>query len=155
MHIDFHDKTNSVDEAFTDLIQRLLNFTAEQENLTKESEVSINFVDNDEIQTLNRIYRQKDAPTDVLSFAMQEEGEGELKIVGEEFPVVLGDIVISIDKANEQAEEYNHSLEREISFLALHGLLHLLGYDHGNTEEETKMFKRQEVLLSEFGLERR
>ncbi|QTM99863.1 rRNA maturation RNase YbeY [Sediminibacillus dalangtanensis] len=155
MHIDFHDQTNKVEEGTTDLIQRLLTFAAEKEEITDESEVSVNFVDNGEIQIINRNYRQQDKPTDVISFAMQEEGEGELKVIGEDIPLVLGDIVISVDKAAEQAEEYGHSIQREFGFLALHGFLHLLGYDHIRKEDERKMFQRQEEILNAFGLERK
>ncbi|WP_026569914.1 MULTISPECIES: rRNA maturation RNase YbeY [Sediminibacillus] len=155
MHIDFHDQTNKVEEDTTDLIQRLLTFAAEKEGITDESEVSVNFVDNEEIQIINRNYRQQDKPTDVISFAMQEEGEGELKVIGEDIPLILGDIVISVDKAAEQAEEYGHSLQREFGFLALHGFLHLLGYDHIQKEDERKMFQRQEEILNAFGLERK
>ncbi|MCA0970043.1 rRNA maturation RNase YbeY [Halobacillus litoralis] len=154
MHIDFQDETNSVDEAFVDLIQRIIKFAGEKEGVNTESEVSISFVDNDEIQEINRNYRQKDYATDVISFAMQEQVEGEMNILNEDMPQMLGDIVISVDKAKEQAEEYNHSLEREFGFLALHGFLHLLGYDHMNEEEEKAMFGRQEEILNEFGLER-
>ncbi|WP_077621470.1 rRNA maturation RNase YbeY [Sediminibacillus massiliensis] len=154
MHIDFHDETNSVPTDSIDMIQRLLSFAAEQEDITPESEVSVNFVDNREIQVINRNYRQQDKPTDVISFALQEEGEGEMKIIGEDIPAVLGDIVISVDKAKEQAEEYQHSFERELGFLALHGFLHLLGYDHMKKEEEEKMFQRQKEILDGFGLKR-
>ncbi|RWZ60881.1 rRNA maturation RNase YbeY [Halobacillus fulvus] len=154
MHIDFQDETNSVDEAFVDLIQRIIQFAGEKEGIQADSEVSISFVDNNEIQEINRNYRQKDTPTDVISFAMQEEGEGEMQILNEDLPLMLGDIVISVDKAKEQAEDYNHSLEREFGFLALHGFLHLLGYDHLNEEDEKKMFGRQEEILHEFGLQR-
>lgn len=154
IHIDFQDETNSVDEAFVDLIQRILQFAAEKEGVETDSEVSLSFVDNSEIQEINRNYRQKDYATDVISFAMLEEGEGEMKILNEDMPNMLGDIVISVDKAKEQAEDYNHSLEREFGFLALHGFLHLLGYDHMNEEEEKAMFNRQEEILHEFGLER-
>lgn len=154
MHIDFHDNTNSVNEDHVTMIQDLLVFAAKQEDITTESEVSVNFVDNKEIQELNRNYRQKDAPTDVISFALQEDGEGEVQIIGEEAPVMLGDIVISIDKAKEQAEEYGHPLERELGFLALHGFLHLLGYDHIKQEDEEKMFTRQEEILNVYGLSR-
>ncbi|WP_053219132.1 rRNA maturation RNase YbeY [Virgibacillus senegalensis] len=155
MHIDFHDETNKVEEDTVDLIQRLLSFAAEKEGITEESEVSVNFVDNEEIQIINRNYRQQDKPTDVISFALQEEGEGELKVIGEDIPLVLGDIVISVDRAAEQAEEYGHSLQREFGFLALHGFLHLLGYDHIQKEDEQKMFQRQEEILNAFGLERK
>lgn len=154
MHIDFHDKTNSVNEDYVTMIQDLLSFAAKEEGVTQESEISLTFVHNNEIQELNRNYRQKDNPTDVISFALQEEGEGELQVIGEEIPVVLGDIVISVDKAKEQADEYGHSLERELGFLAVHGLLHLLGYDHIEKEDEKKMFSRQEEILNAYGLSR-
>ncbi|MCM3224454.1 probable rRNA maturation factor [Terribacillus saccharophilus] len=154
MHIDFHDKTNSVTADYVDLIDRLIQYAADAEKITEEAEMSITFVDNNEIQIINRNYRQKDAPTDVISFAMQEEGEGEQQIIGEEIPIVYGDIIISVDKAKEQAEEYEHSVERELGFLALHGFLHLLGYDHMNEADEKKMFGRQEEILNGFGLKR-
>ncbi|ARI77026.1 rRNA maturation RNase YbeY [Halobacillus mangrovi] len=154
IQIDFQDETNSVDEAFVDLIQRIILFAGDKEGVQKTAEVSISFVDNKEIQEINRNYRQKDQPTDVISFAMQEEGEGEMKILSEDMPLMLGDIIISIDKAKEQAEDYGHSLERELGFLALHGFLHLLGYDHLNDEDEKEMFNRQEEILHEFGLQR-
>lgn len=154
IHIDFQDETNSVDEAFVDLIQRIIHFAGVKEGIQADSEVSISFVDNSEIQEINRNYRQKDQPTDVISFAMQEEGEGEMKILHEDMPLMLGDIVISVDKAKEQAEDYGHTLERELGFLALHGFLHLLGYDHMNDEDEKVMFNRQEEILHEFGLQR-
>ncbi|MFC0522570.1 rRNA maturation RNase YbeY [Pontibacillus salicampi] len=155
MYIDFHDKTNSVEENYIDLIHRILQFAAKQESVTEEAEMSVSFVDDNEIQIINRNYRQKDQPTDVISFAMQEQEEDELKILGDEMPVLLGDIVISVDRAKEQASEYDHSLERELGFLALHGFLHLLGYDHQSTEEEQSMFNRQEEILHEFGLQRK
>lgn len=154
MHIDFHDQTRSVPTDDIDLLQRLIIFTAEREGVSREAEVSINFVDNKEIQELNRNYRQQDKTTDVISFALQESVDGELDIVGEDIPLVLGDIVISVDKAKEQAVEYNHSLERELGFLTVHGFLHLLGYDHMTEEDEKKMFQKQEAILKEFGLER-
>ncbi|CDQ18037.1 rRNA maturation RNase YbeY [Halobacillus karajensis] len=152
--IDFQDETNSVDEAFVDMIQRIIHFAGEKEEVNGDAEVSVSFVDNKNIQEINRNYRQKDEPTDVISFAMQELGEDELNVLDENMPLMLGDIVISVDKAKEQAEEYNHSLEREFGFLALHGFLHLLGYDHLNEEDEKKMFGRQEEILYEFGLQR-
>ncbi|GLO66610.1 MULTISPECIES: rRNA maturation RNase YbeY [Oceanobacillus] len=154
MHIDFHDETNSVSEDYIDLIQRLLDFAAKKEGVTSEAELSVNFVDNKEIQVLNRNYRQKDTPTDVISFAMQESNEDEMEIIGADGPLVLGDIVISVDKAKEQSIEYDHSLERELGFLAVHGFLHLLGYDHMKEEDEKRMFSRQEEILGEFGVER-
>ncbi|HLQ71844.1 MAG TPA: rRNA maturation RNase YbeY, partial [Bacillota bacterium] len=102
----------------------------------------------------NRNYRQQDKPTDVISFALQERVEGETPIVGEDIPLVLGDIVVSIDKAEEQAKDYDHSFERELAFLTIHGFLHLLGYDHMNKDEEKVMFQKQEDILGAFGIER-
>ncbi|GGM31288.1 endoribonuclease YbeY [Paraliobacillus quinghaiensis] len=154
MHIDFHDETNSITEAYIDLIEKLLTYAAEAEGVTQEAELSINFVDNREIQIINRNYRQIDQPTDVISFALEERVEGELAIIGEDLPVALGDIVISVDKVKEQAEEYKHSFERELGFLVLHGFLHLLGYDHIKEEDEKQMFLKQEELLNGFGLQR-
>lgn len=154
MYIDFHDKTKSVSSDYVDLLQRLIIFTAEKEGISKEAEVSINFVHDKEIQELNRNYRQKDMPTDVISFAMQESVEGEIDIIGEDIPLTLGDIVISVDKATEQAAEYDHSFDRELAFLTLHGFLHLLGYDHMSKDQEKKMFAKQEEILGEFGIGR-
>jgi probable rRNA maturation factor len=100
-----------------------------------------------------------DRPTDVLSFAMNESGEGEMDIFLDEeeldqFPNMLGDIIISVPRAQAQAEEYGHSLERELGFLVVHGFLHLLGYDHGTEAEEREMFGRQEEVLQKIGLTR-
>jgi len=154
MHIDFHDKTKSVPADYIDLLQRLLVFASKNEGISDEAEMSVNFVDNREIQELNRNYRQKDTPTDVISFAMQEAGDGEVNINDIDMPLLLGDIVISVDRAKEQAEEYGHSLEREFAFLTIHGFLHLLGYNHLNETEEKEMFRKQDEILSEFGIER-
>ncbi|SDB98379.1 probable rRNA maturation factor [Pelagirhabdus alkalitolerans] len=154
MQIDYHDDTNTVKDDYIDLIDQLIRFAAKKEAIQSEMEMSINFVDNEMIQELNRNYRQLDKPTDVLSFPLLEEGKGEVAVFNEELPISLGDIVISVEKAKEQAAEYDHSLEREFSFLALHGFLHLLGYDHMNEEDEKAMFKKQEDILHEFGLSR-
>lgn len=119
-----------------------------------QAEVSVTIVSNDDIHQINKEYRGKDAPTDVISFALEEEGEGEIEIVGAEMPPVLGDIIISADRTREQAEEYNHSFKRELGFLAVHGFLHLLGYDHMTKEEEEEMFTKQKELLDAYGLKR-
>lgn len=154
MEIDFIDETESIKQDYLELISRLLSYAATEEKIPDNAELSLTFVDNEEIQRLNKEYRSLDRPTDVLSFALEEEQEGELAINGEGLPLVLGDIIISVTKAEEQAKEYNHSLSRELGFLALHGFLHLLGYDHMEKEEETKMFSRQEEILNGFGLSR-
>ncbi|WP_217586739.1 rRNA maturation RNase YbeY [Lentibacillus saliphilus] len=155
MHIDFHDNTKSVSADIVDTIQQLLLFAAKKEGIAREAEISVNFVDDNEIQALNRNYRQLDKPTDVLSFALQDVVDEELDIIGEDsIPLALGDIVISVDTASRQADEYGHSDEREFCFLALHGFLHLLGYDHMNTEDETIMTEKQNELLESFGIGR-
>lgn len=154
MHIDFHDKTNSVPTDFIDVLQRLLEFARKKEGVSDEAEMSVNFVNNREIQELNRNYRQKDEPTDVISFAMQETTDGEVNFNEPDMPILLGDIVISVERTKEQAEEYGHSLEREFAFLAIHGFLHLLGYNHLNEEDEKEMFAKQNDILNEFGIER-
>jgi len=154
MEIDFIDETEKVTEKDLNSICDLLQFAAQQQELTGEVELSVTFVDNKRIQEINKEYRKKDQPTDVISFAMEELGEGEVELVGVNMPRVLGDIIISVDKAEEQANEYGHSYMRELGFLAVHGFLHLLGYDHLTKEEEEVMFSTQKQILDEFGLER-
>lgn len=152
--IDFHDETNQLSETDFHSLEALLQTAAQYEKLEHDAEMSVTFVTNETIQALNRDYRQYDRVTDVLSFAMEELGEGEVEILGLEEPRMLGDIVISLPKAEEQAIEYGHSLQRELGFLALHGFLHLLGYDHMTEEEEAIMFTKQKEILSIYGLKR-
>lgn len=154
MNIDFIDEMNQVTDEELEWLKNLIEYAAEMEEVNQDAELSITFVNNSQIQDINRDYRQKDQPTDVISFAMQETGEDEIEIVGEELPEHLGDIIVSIEKAKEQAQEYNHSYKRELGFLIVHGFLHLLGYDHQTVEEEKEMFERQEHILEEFGLKR-
>jgi probable rRNA maturation factor len=139
-----------------DMLCRVLEEAARVEEV--EGEVTVTFVDNARIHELNREYRGIDRPTDVLSFAMNEEGEEEIEIFFDEemegMPNMLGDIIISIPKTREQAEEYGHSFERELGFLAVHGFLHLLGYDHMTEEDEKEMFSRQEEILHRVRLTR-
>lgn len=112
------------------------------ENYRGHAEVSLTFTDNEKIHALNLRYRGVDRATDVLSFPMEEED-------------TLGDIVISLERAQEQAREYGHSFEREAAFLCVHSVLHLLGYDHERSpEEEADMFDRQEKILLRMGLPR-
>ena len=141
---------NEVNENISELdkINDFLNFVVKKEHL-ENCLFNIIIVDNDYIHKLNKEYRGIDRPTDVISFALEDEIDN----VKLDFRV-LGDIYISLDKTNEQAKLYNHSFLRELSFLTIHGLLHLLGYDHMNKEEEEIMFKKQEDLLNEFGITR-
>lgn len=152
--IDFIDEVNGVTEEQQKELEQLLLLAAKMEDVPSEAELSLTFVDNERIQEINREYRDKDRPTDVISFAMEEMGEGEMEIIGENMPVVLGDIIISIPKTYEQAEEYGHSFMRELGFLTVHGFLHLLGYDHETVEEEKEMFDRQKEILEAYGLKR-
>lgn len=154
LSISYLDETSEVQAEELDLIKQLLNKAAEYENLSGEIEVSITFVDNEKIRKINKQYRNMDKPTDVISFALEEQVEGEVEIVGVTLPRILGDIVISIPKAKQQAKVYNHSYRRELGFLALHGFLHLLGYDHGTEKEEQMMFQRQKEILEKHGLTR-
>jgi len=124
------------------------------EDVDPQAEISLVFMDDYGIQELNKEYRGKDMPTDVLSFALLETGEDELTIIDGEQELLLGDIIISLETAWRQAQEYNHSLEREISYLMVHGLLHLLGYDHMTDEDQEVMRRREEELLEEAGLVR-
>ncbi|WP_340034594.1 rRNA maturation RNase YbeY [Bacillus sp. FSL K6-0993] len=152
--IDIVDETGSVSEEMLKEVENLLQIAAEREGVQDQAEVSVTIVSNDDIHQINKEYRGKDAPTDVISFALEEEGEDEIEIVGAEMPPVLGDIIISADRTREQAEEYNHSFKRELGFLAVHGFLHLLGYDHMTKEEEEEMFTKQKELLDAYGLKR-
>lgn len=152
--IDFSDETNEITEQQTQEIEKIVNFAAEKQGIEVGSEVSITFVTNERIQEINREYREKDTPTDVISFAMEELGEGEVEPIGADMPRVLGDIIISTAKAKEQAEEYGHSFMRELGFLSVHGFLHLLGYDHMTEEDEKRMFGLQKEILDEYGLSR-
>ena len=129
-------------------INELLNFVIKKENL-ENCLFNVIIVDNDYIHKLNKEYRGIDRPTDVISFALEDEVDN----VKLDFRV-LGDIYISLDKTYEQAKLYNHSFLRELSFLTIHGLLHLLGYDHIQKEDEEVMFKKQDELLNEFGIVR-
>ncbi|MEW6661584.1 MAG: rRNA maturation RNase YbeY [Bacillota bacterium] len=137
-----------------ELLERVANLVLRLARVSLEAEVSLVLVDDQEIQRLNLEYRGVDAPTDVLSFAMQETGEEEPEILGVEPGLLLGDVIISLETAARQAEEYGHSLEREIGFLAVHGILHLLGYDHQDPEETKVMRQAEETVLADLGLHR-
>lgn len=134
------------------LIHTVLDETARRHALLETAEVSLTLVDDEQIHVLNRDYRSVDRPTDVISFAL-EEGD-EPTIIGGPAEMLLGEIVISMETALRQAAEYGHSLEREVAFLALHGMLHLLGYDHMTQEDEKRMFDKQTEILAALGVDR-
>lgn len=137
---------NETDEDLKDEIaylKKILKHALKYKKI-KKATFSVIIVTNEEIHKINKVYRNIDRPTDVISFALEDEKR--------EIPSgrrLLGDIYISIDQARIQKESYGHSLYRELSFLAVHGLLHLLGYDHQTKEEEKIMFKEQELILDE------
>lgn len=142
---------NNTSEEFPyeDIIEKVVNKALEKEKIKKAS-CSIIIVDNDYIHKLNKEYRGINRPTDVISFALEDD---KTMVIPDEIRL-LGDIYISIDKAKEQAKEYGHSLERELCFLAVHGIYHLLGYDHEKEEAAEIMFKKQEEVLMEYGITR-
>lgn len=155
MEIDFIDEIQGNGQAAEELIQSLLSFAAKEEDIKEQTELSVTFLSDNAIRQINHEYRAKDKATDVISFALEEEGDGEAPIIGaEDMPRHLGDLLISVETATRQADEYGHSLERELGFLALHGFLHLLGYDHMNDKDEKEMFTRQDEILKSYGLPR-
>ena len=133
-------------EVYEEIYSSLVEKTFEHLKLKFDPIISVSLVDNEFIHKINRDYRGIDRPTDVISFAFLDNEDREALYKGKE-PVCLGDIYISVDKAKEQAQEYGHSLERELSFLFVHGLLHLLGYDHMTEEDEKVMFRLQDEIL--------
>lgn len=174
MIIDLIDDNNYLTEEHREIIERIINQAAKKLALGEGVEVDVSIVDNDVIQQLNRDYRGIDRPTDVLSFALEEDLEDAPTFDFDQFydeesldetldleanqqtPVSrhLGDIIISYQRTQEQAMDYNHPFERELAFLAVHGFLHLNGYDHMTEEDEEVMFSLQEEVLRENGFTR-
>ncbi len=136
------------------LIRRCCQAVLATENFNDDAEVSVSFVSNAEIKNLNKIYRNKDKETDVLSFPLTSE-DGHREINAETGSVLLGDVVISLETAVKQAEMYGHSLEREVGFLTVHSMLHLLGYDHETSSlDERIMREKEEAVLEKLGISR-
>lgn len=162
LDIALFDETKRAEKQHLALIETLIVSAAKKLNLGENFEVSITIVDNEKIQEINREYRKIDKPTDVISFAIEDNDEMDFALFfGSEFeedeieiPRLLGDIFISIDRAESQAEEFGHAFEREFGFLAVHGFLHLNGYDHQTEEEEQEMSALQDEILEENNLER-
>ena len=151
MELDFDSKFadfNDYEKVYSDLMQ----LTLDTLEIKCDPIVSVSLVDNKYIHKINKKYRQIDRPTDVISFAFLDADGDYQKTLSNPGPVVLGDIYISLEKAKEQAIEYGHSLNRELSFLFVHGLLHLLGYDHMNESDEKVMFALQEKILAKKGV---
>lgn len=156
MDIMIYDETHHIDQEKMEWMQDLLQFSAAKLNIPENAEISITLVDNQKIREINREYRDKDAVTDVISFALEDDEDIFMTIDMEEdsIPRDLGDIFLSYDKAVEQASDYGHSVDRELGFLLVHGFLHLNGYDHMTEADEKEMFTLQEEILREYGLKR-
>ena len=134
------------------LVRRAVLASLEYEGFGADTELSVTFTDNEGIRAVNSQFRGIDAPTDVLSFPLTEYESASFP-VADEPESSLGDIVISLERADEQAKEFGHSFEREVAFLTVHSMLHLLGYDHVNSEEEdAEMRRRQREILESMGL---
>ena len=138
------------------LIKKVVSKVLEEEKVLPEVDVYITLTNNEEIHKINKEYRDVDRPTDVLSFPMYERDEiASLKNdTDDEIEKILGDIIVSVEKVREQAEEYGHSFERELAYLVTHGMLHLLGYDHMIEEEKAVMRKREEEILETLNITR-
>lgn len=164
MYIEMIDETGQVSEQMQSQIRGLLDFAAQK--IGKENkEMAVTFVDNARVHEVNLEYRGIDRPTDVVSLEYKPEetivfdeedveNHPDLAELLEDFDVYIGELFISIDKAREQAADYGHSYEREMGFLAVHGFLHINGYDHYTPEEEAEMFGLQEEILTAYGLTR-
>lgn len=164
MYVEMIDETGQVSKDIKKQTLDLLEFAA-QKTGKENKEMAVTFVTNERSHELNLEYRDTDRPTDVISLEYKPEVDisfdeedltenPELAEMLEDFDSYIGELFISIDKAKEQAEEYGHSYEREMGFLAVHGFLHINGYDHYTPEEEKEMFSLQEEILTAYGLKR-
>ena len=164
MYVEMIDETGQVSEEIKNQTLDLLQFAAEKTG-KENKEMAVTFVTNERSHELNLEYRDTDRPTDVISLEYKPESDltfseedlaenSELAEMLDEFDADIGELFISVDKAREQAEKYGHSFEREMGFLAVHGFLHINGYDHYTPEEEKEMFTLQEEILTAYGLKR-
>ncbi len=158
------DETNQVSEEIKNQTLDILEFAA-QKTGKEDKEMAVTFVTNERSHELNLKYRDTNRPTDVISLEYKPESslsfdeedlsdDPDLAEVLTEFDAYIGELFISVDKAREQAQEYGHSFEREMGFLAVHGFLHINGYDHYTPQEEKEMFSLQEEILDAYGLKR-
>lgn len=147
----YFEEGQAVTQEILDTMMQAAEYCLDAEQIdTERSEISVTFVSLEEIHELNREYRQVDSPTDVLSFPQFDD----LDNLPEEGEIMLGDVVICSDRAKEQAEEFGHSFEREIIYLFVHSVLHLLGYDHMDEDEKRIMRRREEEVMERIGLKR-
>ncbi|KRM59416.1 rRNA maturation RNase YbeY [Secundilactobacillus malefermentans] len=160
MDLEIYDKTQQgVSDDRLNLIKKVLEYAGNYIKLPENTEMSVTLTNNEKIQEINKEYRGVDRATDVISFAI-EDGEADdfpLNLddeLAEEIPKNIGDIFVSMDKVGEQAKYLEHSFDRELGFLVVHGFLHLNGYDHMKPEDEKVMFKLQRDILDAYGLKR-
>ena len=164
MYIEMIDETNQVSEEIKNQTLDILEFAA-QKTGKEDKEMAVTFVTDERSHELNLKYRDTNRPTDVISLEYKPESslsfdeedlsdDPDLAEVLTEFDAYIGELFISVDKAREQAQEYGHSFEREMGFLAVHGFLHINGYDHYTPQEEKEMFSLQEEILDAYGLKR-
>ena len=158
MDLQLIDETKHVTDHQLDLVRGVLEYAANYLSLPENTEMSVTLMDNRHIHEINKKYRGIDKPTDVISFAMEEDGDEDDIILPSdmefEMPKNLGDLMISMEKVAEQAEYLGHSQDRELGFLTVHGFLHLNGYDHMKAEDEKEMFSLQDEILDGYGLQR-
>lgn len=152
--IDYNNEQDKLTppEDFEKLVEDCARAALEEEDFEDDAEVSVTLVDNARIKEMNAEFREIDRETDVLSFPLGDENGFEVD--PDTDAILLGDIVISLEKAQSQAEEYGHSFKREVAFLITHSLFHLLGYDHMTEDEEKEMFAKQEKVLQQLGITR-
>ncbi len=145
-----NQKTVKIPTGLRMLVRRCCNAVLKLEDFQGPAEISVTFTDNAQIKVLNAQYRDKDIETDVLSFPMGENGKYDINM--ETGAQILGDIVISMEKAVEQSERFGHSLQREVGYLTAHSMLHLLGYDHEDNMERVRMREKEELVMEQLGL---
>ncbi|MVX63086.1 rRNA maturation RNase YbeY [Clostridium chromiireducens] len=165
IYVDNRQEKLEVKDSLVDQLKKVIEFTLKEEEVNIECEISLVFVDNDEIKQINNDTRRINKETDVLSFPMLEYEEQKVfkemykdyKFSQSDFDgdeLVLGDVVLSLEKALEQSKEFNHSFEREASYLVVHSILHLLGYDHMEDDEKKVMRSREEEILNKLNIPR-
>lgn len=144
VYIDNRQNSIEINESIQDLFEKVIKESLLVEGKSLSYEVSVSLVNNEEIKELNRQYRGIDSETDVLSFPLEDRFSVDLPL--------LGDIIISIDKAMEQSKEFGHSIERELAYLTAHSMFHLMGYDHMNKEDKEVMRNREKIVMNKLGI---
>jgi len=151
----YFDEDNMPDIRTQETMEQAALLALEEEQIDAPAEMSVSFVDLDEIHRLNKEYRGVDRPTDVLSFPMYERGDiPAAEDLEEDESIEIGDVVICTDKAREQAEDFGHSYERELIYLFFHSVFHLLGYDHEDEDEKKEMRSKEELVMNRLGITR-